>query len=60
MGYRPITTYEAAVGASCDWLARTSPTQWREAFPVLASYSHEHFDYAAEDAFLERQPPQKS
>jgi hypothetical protein len=39
---------------------RTAPSNWREAFPILASYSREHFDYAAEEAFLERRMPQKS
>jgi hypothetical protein len=29
---------------------RTAPSNWREAFPILAGYSREHFDYAAQEA----------
>ena len=60
LGYRPVSTYEEASKATCDWLVRTAPSNWREAFPVLARYSQEHFDYAAEEAFLERRMSQKS
>jgi nucleoside-diphosphate-sugar epimerase len=54
LGYRPVSTYQEASKATCDWLMRTAPSNWREAFPGLARYSYEHFDYAAEDAFFER------
>jgi nucleoside-diphosphate-sugar epimerase len=52
LGYEPATTYEGAIGAVCDWLATTDRANWREVFPVLASYSRDLFDYAAEDRFF--------
>jgi nucleoside-diphosphate-sugar epimerase len=54
LGYNPVATYRGASKATCEWLARAAPGNWRDAFPNLASYSHEHFDYAAEDSFLQR------
>jgi hypothetical protein len=30
---------------------RTAPSNWREAFPILAGYSREHFDYAEKRRF---------
>jgi hypothetical protein len=30
-----------------------TPVNWREAFPVLAGYRDDLFDYHAEDRFLE-------
>ncbi len=52
-GYRPVTRYDDAVVSICDWLAALAPHDWRAAFPVLASYSNEPFDYAAEDVFFQ-------
>jgi nucleoside-diphosphate-sugar epimerase len=52
-GYQPVTAYEEAVGGVCRWLATLTPQDWRTAFPVLASYSNEQFDYAAEDVFFQ-------
>jgi nucleoside-diphosphate-sugar epimerase len=60
LGYGPVSTYEEASKATCDWPMRTAPSNWRAAFPVLAGYSREHFDYDAEEAFLERRTSQKS
>lgn len=60
LGYRPVSTYEEASRATCDWLVGTAPSNWREAFPVLANYSCEHFDYAAEDTFLAHRSSQNS
>jgi hypothetical protein len=37
----------------CNWLAALAPQDWRAAFPVLASYSNEQFDYVAEDVFFQ-------
>jgi len=55
LGYAPATTYADAVGAVCDGLIQDAAGRdWREAFPVLASYPDELFDYAAEDDFLGR------
>jgi hypothetical protein len=53
-GYQPVTAYEDAVGAMCNWLAALAPQDWRAAFPVLASYSNEQFDYVAEDVFFSK------
>lgn len=52
MGYQPVTTYQASVGETCDWLVKEAGLPWRERFPVLASYPMNLFDYAAEDEFL--------
>jgi nucleoside-diphosphate-sugar epimerase len=51
-GYQPVTAYEAAVGAMCAWLAELAPDDWRAAFPGLAAYKNDQFDYAAEDVFF--------
>jgi nucleoside-diphosphate-sugar epimerase len=55
LGYRPVATYEEASKAACDWLVKAPPSDWREAFPVLAGYSRDLFDYAGEDAYFDRQ-----
>jgi nucleoside-diphosphate-sugar epimerase len=44
--------YADEVTVALDWLLRARPTHWREAFPTLAAYPWELFDYAAEDARL--------
>lgn len=53
LGYAPVTTYEAAVARTCDWLAGEYGSDWKPKFPVLASYPRDLFDYASEDRFLE-------
>jgi nucleoside-diphosphate-sugar epimerase len=53
LGYSPVTAYADAIGATCDWLvADAGNGDWRDRYPVLASYPRDHFDYAAEDAFI--------
>ena len=53
LGYSPVTDYAGSVGAICGELARTGPSgDWREAFPVLARYPYDLFDYEAEDRCL--------
>jgi nucleoside-diphosphate-sugar epimerase len=53
LGYRPVTTYERAVGATCDWLVEaTRDRPWQELMPRMAEYLKDSFDYAAEDEFL--------
>jgi nucleoside-diphosphate-sugar epimerase len=55
LGWRPVTRYERAVGATCRWLADTTRDRdWREALPHLAEVYGNLFDYAAEDAFVTR------
>ncbi|GAA2067553.1 NAD(P)H-binding protein [Streptomyces albiaxialis] len=52
LGYRAVTTYEAALPETVEWLtARMREGDWREAFPHLAAGS-EMFDYEAEDRWL--------
>jgi nucleoside-diphosphate-sugar epimerase len=53
LGYRPQTGYAATVGPICDWLIEaTERADWRDLFPVLASYPFDLFDYESEDALL--------
>jgi hypothetical protein len=53
LGYRPRTGYAATVGPICDWLIEaTKRADWRDLFPVLASYPFDLFDYQSEDAWL--------
>jgi len=65
LGYAPITTYADAIGATCDWLVRDAVNgDWKERYPVLASYPRNLFDYAAEDAYFktsdyESRPPSR-
>lgn len=49
LGYTPATDYASAVGAACD--ALTAPLgSWKQAYPQLAGYPWDLFDYASEDA----------
>ncbi|MEK6273793.1 MAG: NAD-dependent epimerase/dehydratase family protein [Actinomycetota bacterium] len=53
LGYRPVTTYQEAVRATCEWLvSATSGKDWREVLTGSASYMGDSFDYEAEDAFV--------
>jgi nucleoside-diphosphate-sugar epimerase len=53
LGYSPTTTYADAVEATCDWLVNDAANgDWKERYPVLASYPRNRFDYDAEDAFF--------
>jgi len=55
LGYRPVTTYERAVGRTCRWLVdATRERDWREALPSSAQHLGPMFDYGTEDAFLAR------
>jgi nucleoside-diphosphate-sugar epimerase len=54
-GYQPVTGYAEGVGAMCKWLVELSPKDWRAAFPGLAAYPNDQFDYAAEDVFFKSQ-----
>jgi nucleoside-diphosphate-sugar epimerase len=55
LGYRPVTTYADAVGATLAWLEEEiAPGEWRSALPQLAAYPWNLFDYAAEDELLAR------
>jgi nucleoside-diphosphate-sugar epimerase len=53
VGYRPVTTYERSVGATCDWLVEaTRERPWQELMPRMAEYMHDAFEYAAEDELM--------
>ena len=57
LGYRPVTTYAAAVEETCTWLAGTAHERdWSD------TYLEAFFDYAAEDALLatRRETPRAS
>ncbi|MFT3965309.1 MAG: NAD(P)H-binding protein [Sphingobium sp.] len=58
LGYSPaIATYRRSVGPICDDLVdRGRSGDWRTAFPILAAYPHELFDYEREDALLVGHP----
>ncbi len=44
--------YRSSAHKAVGWLAQTAPADWREAFPQLADYPWDLFDYAAEDRVL--------
>ncbi|WP_137990739.1 NAD-dependent epimerase/dehydratase family protein [Streptomyces vilmorinianum] len=53
LGYRPVVSYAESLPATVEWLTgRLAGREWREAFPGLAKYEVDFFDYAAEDAWL--------
>lgn len=56
LGYRPVTGYVESLPGTVEWLtAQLRARDWRQAFPkMVRSYGEGLFDYAAEDAWLER------
>lgn len=53
LGYRPVVSYAASLPETVEWLTgHLADRDWREAFPGLAKYGMDLFDYAAEDAWL--------
>jgi nucleoside-diphosphate-sugar epimerase len=53
VGYRPVTTYERAVPATCEWLVEaTKEHPWQELMPRMAEYLQDAFEYEAEDELL--------
>jgi len=53
LGWRPVTRYERAVQATCDWLVEAvAGRDWREALPGAAEIYGGLFDYAKEDTFV--------
>ena len=49
-GYTPAATYSPQ--AAVQWLADHASGGWRAAFPQLAAYPYDLFDYDAEDRFF--------
>ena len=55
LGYRPVTTYEQAVPETVAWLVEaTRDRDWRDVLSTTAKIMEGSFDYAAEDAFIQR------
>jgi len=56
LGYRPVTGYVQSLPQTVAWLAaQLDGRDWRQAFPkMVRNYGEGLFDYAAEDAWLER------
>ena len=50
---RPSSSYWPTVRDAIHWLVDYKPDDWRAAFPQLAAYPWDLFDYAAEDALLD-------
>lgn len=58
LGYAPVADYGATIGEICDDIIQAAAGRdWREAFPILAGYPYDLFDYAAEDAALRASEP---
>lgn len=50
LGYRPVTTYDDAVGETVGWVIETTRDRdWREVLPKAADYLGDRFDYDAEN-----------
>lgn len=54
-GDNPWFPYTDHVQPALQWLCQHAPTDWRVAFPQLAGYPWDLFDYAAEDHLLAAQ-----
>ncbi|MFE9722648.1 NAD-dependent epimerase/dehydratase family protein [Streptomyces sp. NPDC005794] len=56
LGYRPVTGYAPSLPQTVEWLAaQLDGRDWTQAFPKMArAYGEALFDYAAEDAWLDR------
>lgn len=48
-------TYDMEAEGAVNWLRQSNPDDWRAAFPQLAGYPWDLFDYAGEDAYLAAQ-----
>lgn len=56
LGYRAVTGYAESLPETVEWIAgQLADRDWTDAYPaMLRSYGTGLFDYAAEDAWLER------
>ncbi|MGH9115268.1 MAG: NAD-dependent epimerase/dehydratase family protein [Acidimicrobiales bacterium] len=55
LGYRDVANYQEALAPTLAWAREAvSERDWREIFPTMAGYPDDPFDYAAEDAYLDR------
>ena len=51
-GYDLPSTYGSGILPGLDWLCDLNLRDWKAAFPQLAAYPYDLFDYEAEDRFL--------
>jgi nucleoside-diphosphate-sugar epimerase len=49
LGYRPVGTYADLAPGVCQAFIEAAGEDWRAAFPVLAGYAYDLFNYEAED-----------
>ncbi|MGP4090778.1 NAD-dependent epimerase/dehydratase family protein [Streptomyces sp. KR55] len=55
LGYRPVVRYAETLPETVEWIERRlSGRDWREAYPKMVQAYGDLFDYAAEDAWLDR------
>ncbi|MFD7705560.1 NAD-dependent epimerase/dehydratase family protein [Streptomyces sp. NPDC059785] len=55
LGYRPVTRYADRPAGTVEWIERRlAGRDWREAYPKMHAAYGDLFDYAAEDAWLDR------
>lgn len=52
IGYQPVGDYTTTVTSACDYLMQHSNDDWKNAYPQLAAYPYDMFDYQAEDRWL--------
>lgn len=58
VGYRPVTRYEKAVRATCEWLVeRADEVPWEQVAPRLFQPQPSSFDYEAEDRLVAELAP---
>ncbi|MGB3470411.1 MAG: hypothetical protein WBA51_06295 [Erythrobacter sp.] len=52
-GFEGFGQYADGIGSTIDWLRSVRSDDWRTAFPQLAAYPWDMFDYTAEDRFFD-------
>lgn len=52
-GYNEPSTFGSGMFSAATWLMDLNPADWRAAFPQLAAYPWDLFDYDAEDRFFD-------
>jgi nucleoside-diphosphate-sugar epimerase len=53
LGYRPVGDFNTLAASTCRAAVEVAGDDWRAAFPVLAGYGYDLFDYDAEDRALD-------
>lgn len=57
IGYCPVGNYRTTVASACEFLRQNADHDWRQAYPQLAAYPYDIFDYEAEDRWLAQSAP---